>query len=249
MIVGKLSASSWRNARAAALKGVRAIRRTVYAPVQYLSDESYRRKIARQLNKGESLHSLRRQLHYAREGKVTRRQPEQQNEQAWCLTVVTNAVVCWHSEYMGLAVGELRAAGREVDAEVLTHISPARSSAVNYYGSVCDTRSHQISEDSHEGRLKAGIRASVQARPRAHVRRWQRRGAKLSVQAQGRLGHREATGEGKAGRANASEPLMMPRDSRAARWRTGGGHRTWCCDAPSGPWAMDPWGWAPLVPG
>ncbi|MFE2581290.1 Tn3 family transposase [Streptomyces sp. NPDC059378] len=56
-----------------------------------------RRKIARQLNKGESIHSLRRQLHYAREGKITRRQPAQQNEQAWCLTVVTNAVICWQA--------------------------------------------------------------------------------------------------------------------------------------------------------
>lgn len=49
---------------------------------------------------------------------------------------MTNAVVCWHTEYLGLAVGELRAAGREVDAEVLAHISPARSSVVNYYGSI-----------------------------------------------------------------------------------------------------------------
>ncbi|MFE2186051.1 Tn3 family transposase [Streptomyces sp. NPDC059455] len=115
LIVGKPSASSRQNALAAALKEYGAIRRTIYA-AKYLSDEGYRRKIARQLNKGESLHSLRRQLHYAREGKVTRRQPEQQNEQAWCLTVVTNAVVCWHTEYMGLAVGELRGVGREVDA-------------------------------------------------------------------------------------------------------------------------------------
>ncbi|GAA2881875.1 hypothetical protein GCM10010517_44980 [Streptosporangium fragile] len=33
------------------------IRRTVYA-ARYLSDEAYRRRIARQLNKGESLHAL-----------------------------------------------------------------------------------------------------------------------------------------------------------------------------------------------
>ncbi|WP_406500097.1 transposase [Streptomyces sp. NBC_00846] len=117
LIVGKLSASSRQNALAAALKEYGAIRRTIYA-AKYLSDESYRRKIARQLNKGESLHALRRQLHDAREGKVARRQPEQQNEQAWCLTVVTNSVVCWHTEYMGLAVDELRTAGREVDSEV-----------------------------------------------------------------------------------------------------------------------------------
>lgn len=150
MIVGKLSASSRQNALAAALKEYGAIRRTIYA-AKYLSDPAYRRKVAWQLNKGESLHALRRQLHYAREGKVTRRQPEQQNEQAWCLIAVTNAVVCWHTEYMGLAVGELRAAGREVDAEVLAHISPARSSAVNYYGSITVDYDHELAQLDEKG--------------------------------------------------------------------------------------------------
>ncbi|MFD9412993.1 Tn3 family transposase [Streptomyces sp. NPDC059989] len=94
---------------------------------------------------------MRRQLHYAREGKVTRRQPEQQNEQAWCLTVVTNAVVCWHTEYMGLAAGELRGAGREVDAEVLAHISPARSSVVNYYGSITVDYEQELAQLDEQG--------------------------------------------------------------------------------------------------
>ncbi|WP_262700716.1 MULTISPECIES: transposase [Streptomyces] len=58
--------------------------------MKYLSDPSCWRKIARQLNKGESINSPRRQLYYA----------------------------------------------REVDAEALAHISPARGSAVNYYGSI-----------------------------------------------------------------------------------------------------------------
>ncbi|WP_413812666.1 Tn3 family transposase [Streptomyces sp. OE57] len=151
LIVGKLSASSRQNALAAALKEYGAIRRTIYA-AKYLSDPSYRRKIARQLNKGESIHSLRRQLHYAREGKITRRQPEQQNEQAWCLTVTTNAVICWHTEYMGLAVDELRGAGREVAAEVLAHISPARSSAVNYYGSITVDYEHELAQLDEQGR-------------------------------------------------------------------------------------------------
>ncbi|MEU3217594.1 Tn3 family transposase [Streptomyces sp. NPDC006971] len=95
-------------------------------------DPACRRKIAWQLNKGESIDSLRRRLHYAREGKVTRRRPEQQNERAWCLTVVTNAVICWHTTYLGPAVDELRRAGREVDAEEPAHVSPARSSAVTH---------------------------------------------------------------------------------------------------------------------
>ncbi|WSZ03869.1 transposase [Streptomyces sp. NBC_00872] len=66
--------------------------------------------------------------------------------------MVTNAVVCWHTEYMGLAVGELRAAGREVDADVLSHISPARSSAVNFYGSITvdyDRELAQLDEKGH----------------------------------------------------------------------------------------------------
>ncbi|WP_181383963.1 Tn3 family transposase [Streptomyces sp. NWU339] len=49
-------------------------------------------KSARQLNKGESLHFLRRQLHYARGGKVTRSQPEQQNEQAGAVTLLSEEV-------------------------------------------------------------------------------------------------------------------------------------------------------------
>ncbi len=36
------------------------------------------------LNKGESLHALRRDT-----------------EQAWCLTLVTNAVIAWTTEYYG----------------------------------------------------------------------------------------------------------------------------------------------------
>ncbi|MFF7730882.1 Tn3 family transposase [Streptomyces sp. NPDC008001] len=145
IIVGELSASSRKNALAAALKEYGSFRRTIYAAT-YLSDPVYRHQIARQLNKGESLHSLRRQLLYAREGKVTRSRPEQQSEQAWCLTVTTTAVICWHTEYLGLAVDTLRAAGREVDADVLAHISPARSSAVNYYGSITVDHERELAQ-------------------------------------------------------------------------------------------------------
>ena len=67
LLVGKLSASGRQNALAAALKEYGALRRTIYA-ARYLSDPGYRRKISRQLNKGESLHALRRDLLYAHEG-------------------------------------------------------------------------------------------------------------------------------------------------------------------------------------
>ncbi|MEW9522127.1 Tn3 family transposase [Streptomyces tubercidicus] len=97
LIVGRLSASSRQNTLAAALKEYGALRRTVYA-ARYLADETYRRKIARQLNKGESLHSLRRSLLYAHEGAIRHRHLAAQTEQAWCLTLLINSVVTWTTE-------------------------------------------------------------------------------------------------------------------------------------------------------
>jgi hypothetical protein len=81
---------------------------------------------------------------------VPRRQPEPQNEQAWYLTVVTNAVTAG-APNVGLAVGELRTVGREVDAEVLAHISPARSSVFNYYGSITVDYEHEPAQLDERG--------------------------------------------------------------------------------------------------
>jgi TnpA family transposase len=62
LVVGKLCSSKrQQNALTSAIKEYGALRRTVYA-ARYLADETYRRRIARQLNKGENLHALRRSL-------------------------------------------------------------------------------------------------------------------------------------------------------------------------------------------
>ena len=80
----------------------------------------YRRKISRQLSKGESLHALKQDLLYAHEGMVR--------------ALVRNAVVTRTTEYYGLAVEQMRAARRRVDDEVLAHISPAHSENINFFG-------------------------------------------------------------------------------------------------------------------
>ena len=100
-----------------AIKEYGALRRTVYT-ARYLADETYRRRIGRQLNKGENLHALKRSLAYANEGALRRRHHELQTEQMWCLTIAANAVVTWTSEYNGLAVTALRRAGRDIDDAV-----------------------------------------------------------------------------------------------------------------------------------
>ena len=54
---------------------------------------TYQRRIGRQLNKGENVHTLKRNIAYANEGALQRRHHEQQTEQMWCLTMVTNSIV------------------------------------------------------------------------------------------------------------------------------------------------------------
>jgi hypothetical protein len=97
------------------------LRRTIHA-AKYLSDPAYRRRIGRQLNKGESLHALRRDPHYAQQDTIAVPHLADQTEQAWCLTVLTNAVITWTTEYYLLAAKDLRAGGRDVPDEILAHI-------------------------------------------------------------------------------------------------------------------------------
>jgi hypothetical protein len=111
------------------------LRRTL-SVTRILADKALRRRIARQLNKGENVHTLRRDIFHAHEGAVRRRHHEQQTEQAWCLTIVANAVVTWMTEYFGLAVARKRARGEYVDDELLAHIWPTHHENVNFMGSI-----------------------------------------------------------------------------------------------------------------
>jgi TnpA family transposase len=134
LVVGKLCSSRrQQNALTSAVKEHGALRRTIYA-ARYLADEAYRRRITRQLNKGENLHALRRELAYANEGAVRGRHHEEQTEQMWCLTLTTNAIVTWTTEYYGLAIAALRSAGRRIDDDVLAHVWPSHHENVNFYG-------------------------------------------------------------------------------------------------------------------
>lgn len=44
--------------------------------------------------------------------------------------------MAWTTEYYGLAVDSMRAAGRRVDDEVLAHISPGHSENINFFGAI-----------------------------------------------------------------------------------------------------------------
>jgi TnpA family transposase len=167
LIVGKLSRADRQNTLAAALKEYGALRRTVYA-ARYLSREDYRRKISRQLNKGESIHALKRAVFYAHEGAVRRRHVQQQTEQAWCLTLATNAITAWMTEYLGLAVEQLRAQGRRVDEELLAHMSPAQSDNIGLFGTITvdvDAELAQLDPTGHRPLRQTPVTAAGSVAP------------------------------------------------------------------------------------
>ena len=99
--------------------------------LRWIENPDYRRRIHRQLNKGEALHALRRFLFFAHEGKVQRRQADQQTNQVLCLNLVTNAIVTWNTVYMNAAIERLRAEGRIGRDIDLDHLSPALYGHVN----------------------------------------------------------------------------------------------------------------------
>ena len=133
LLISKLQAGARENVLSRALRDLGRLVKTQFI-LRWIENQDYRRRIHRQLNKGEALHALRRFLFFAHEGKVQRRQADQQTNQILCLNLVTNAIVTWNTVYMNAAIDRLRAEeriGRDID---LGHLSPALYGHVNPYG-------------------------------------------------------------------------------------------------------------------
>ena len=82
----------------------------------YLADETERRAIGRQQNKGESLHALHGRTFHGNHGTVRLYTLERQSTQARCLHLVANAIVYWNTIYIQRALDDL---GHEPDSDEL----------------------------------------------------------------------------------------------------------------------------------
>lgn len=133
LFISKLQSYPQQNALTRSLQEYGRIVKTIFI-LRYLSSEEYRRRISTQLNKGETLHSLRRFLFFAHQGQIRQRQDEDLVNQASCLNLVTNAVVAWNTVYMAAAINQLKAENYPVDETDITHLSPARYEHINPYG-------------------------------------------------------------------------------------------------------------------
>lgn len=102
--------------------------------LNYIDDESRRRAILTQLNRGESRHSLARAVFHGKRGELRQRYREGQEDQLGALGLVVNVIILWNTIYMDLALEHLRKEGHPVRDEDAARLSPLIHEHINLLG-------------------------------------------------------------------------------------------------------------------
>ena len=118
-----------------ALAEIGRVHKTIHI-LRTLDDEEYRRRMGRELNKGEASHDLSRFLCFGKEGALRGREFGDQIHTFSCLSVLHNAVVAWNTLHIGPIVGQLRAEGQVIDDDILGLTTPLFRKHVNPFGSI-----------------------------------------------------------------------------------------------------------------
>lgn len=118
---------------ARALEALGRIIKTLYL-LAYINDESYRRRILIQLNRGEGRHQLARTVFHGKRGELRQHYREGQEDQLGALGLVVNAIILWNTIYMDAALDQLRAEGFDVRDEDVARLSPLGFDHINMLG-------------------------------------------------------------------------------------------------------------------
>jgi TnpA family transposase len=109
------------------------VAKTLYL-LAYIDDETYRRRILTQLNRGEGRHSLARVTFHGQRGEMRQRYREGQEDQLGALGLVVNVLVLWNTSYMDAAISHLRHQEYELKSEDLARLSPLGYKHINMLG-------------------------------------------------------------------------------------------------------------------
>ena len=106
LVLHRLGSYARQNSIYQALSEVGRVEKTVHI-LNTLDDEDYRRRMGRELNKGEASHDLSQFLCFGKEGVLRGREFGDQVHTFSCLSVLHNAVVAWNMIQIGDIVGQL----------------------------------------------------------------------------------------------------------------------------------------------
>jgi hypothetical protein len=100
----------------------------------YCADPAERARIADQLNKGETLHALRRHLVIGSRADPSRRRRPRRH--ALCLQILVNALQVWNARYMTASIDHLHATRPDIvaDQTALARVAPVAHAHVNSLG-------------------------------------------------------------------------------------------------------------------
>ena len=132
LIMGKIGSYSRQNNIATALKEMGKIEKTIFI-LDYISDESLRRRIQRGLNKGEAMNALARAIFFGKRGEFRERELHDQLQRASALNILINAISIWNTVYLEKAI-EYYKRNHTFDENLLKHISPLNWEHINLLG-------------------------------------------------------------------------------------------------------------------
>jgi len=148
-LIGTLLRSSRPSTLTRAIGELGRVAKTLYL-LSYIDDETYRRRILTQLNRGESRHGVARAIFHGQRGEVRQRYREGQENQLGALGLVVNVVVLWNTLYMDAALAHLRLKGVETKPEDVARLSPLGHENINFLGRY----SFALSESVARGELR-----------------------------------------------------------------------------------------------
>jgi len=134
LLITRLKNATPQSPLAAALGEYGRIVRTNFLLV-YCADPAERARIAGQLNKGETLHALRRHLVIGSRAQIPADEDDHRRH-ALCLQILVNAVQVWNARYMTASIDHLHATKPDVvtDETVLARVAPVTHAHVNSLG-------------------------------------------------------------------------------------------------------------------
>lgn len=132
LIMGKLGSYSRQNSLATALREMGRIEKTIFI-LNYISDESLRRKIQRGLNKGEAMNGLARAIFFGKQGELRERTIQRQLQRASALNIIINAISVWNTLHLTKAVEYQKGLGN-FNVDLLHHMSPLGWEHINLLG-------------------------------------------------------------------------------------------------------------------
>ncbi|WP_428879799.1 Tn3 family transposase [Bacillus cereus group sp. BfR-BA-01700] len=146
LIMGKLGSYSRQNSLAIALREMGRIEKTIFI-LNYISDESLRRKIQRGLNKGEAMNGLARAIFFGKQGELRERTIQHQLQRASALNIIINAISIWNTLHLTKAVEYQKRSG-SFNEELLHHMSPLGWEHINLLGEYHFNSEKMVSLDS-----------------------------------------------------------------------------------------------------